>query len=508
MAGRVVERQPADRAVRLGEQQVGPGLDAHRRSLTGRSGTSQHARVMGVSRNRRRRSRAAARPRRARPDDRPRRADRRALPRRLGRSRAAHRARGDPGGQLLTDHENSDYLNLHRSKGLIQLDLARRRPTAASSSASSSTPTSIVENNRAPVKAKLGIDYEARRRRQPAHRVRQHLRLRPGRPGQRQGRRRPDHPGRRRADEHHRPARAGAPCASGIAVSDSAAGHQLALGIMIALYDRQRTGRGQWVKVSLLEAMISFLDFQAVRYTIDGRVPETEGNHHPTARPMGTYRAADGHLNIAAPGERFWDRLCDVLEDDELRGRRALRDAAARATTTATSSTTRSTSASARAPATSGSPCSTRWGSRAVRSTRWTRCSPTRRCSTWRCWRRSTTRPRGPGRRPAQPDHDVAQRTRRADRRADARCRPGRRARRARDPAGRLISPPGAGAAASSRRGASWSRGAAAARRATASSAGAAAAGGSMAEATRSARRSIAGLPVAQLRAPLRRRRP
>src|SRR6478609_3419415 len=61
--------------------------------------------------------------------------------------------------------------------------------------------------------------------------------------------------------------------------------------------------------------MISFLDFQAVRWTIDGKVPPQEGNHHPTARPMGTYRAADGALNIAAPGERLWARLCAALDD-------------------------------------------------------------------------------------------------------------------------------------------------------------------------------------------------
>jgi crotonobetainyl-CoA:carnitine CoA-transferase CaiB-like acyl-CoA transferase len=72
------------------------------------------------------------------------------------------------------------------------------------------------------------------------------------------------------------------------------------------------------VRVSLLEAMITFLDFQAVRWTIDGRVPSTEGNHHPTARPMGTYRAADGHLNVAAPSDRLWARLCEVLDAPEL----------------------------------------------------------------------------------------------------------------------------------------------------------------------------------------------
>jgi crotonobetainyl-CoA:carnitine CoA-transferase CaiB-like acyl-CoA transferase len=108
------------------------------------------------------------------------------------------------------------------------------------------------------------------------------------------------------------------PVRAGIAVSDCAAGHQLAIGILVALHERARTGLGQWVRVSLLEAMITFLDFQAVRWTIDGRVPAPEGNHHPTARPMGTYRAADGHLNVAAPSDRLWLRLCDVLDAPDL----------------------------------------------------------------------------------------------------------------------------------------------------------------------------------------------
>jgi len=64
--------------------------------------------------------------------------------------------------------------------------------------------------------------------------------------------------------------------------------------------------------------MISFLDFQAVRWTIDGHVPPQEGNHHPTGRPMGTYRAADGYLNVAAPGGRLWTRLCELLGEPDL----------------------------------------------------------------------------------------------------------------------------------------------------------------------------------------------
>jgi crotonobetainyl-CoA:carnitine CoA-transferase CaiB-like acyl-CoA transferase len=223
----------------------------------------------------------------------------------------------DPGGQLLTDHENSDYLNLHRSKGLIQLDLRddtdRREFFRLVEHADV-----VVENNRAPVKAKLGIDYEAVSAVNP--RIVYGSISGYGQDGPASAKGAVDQiiQGAGGLMSITGPPGAG-PVRAGIAVSDSAAGHQLALGIMIALYDRQRTGRGQWVKVSLLEAMISFLDFQAVRYTIDGRVPETEGNHHPTARPMGTYRAADGHLNLAAPGDRLWDRLCDVLDDPALR---------------------------------------------------------------------------------------------------------------------------------------------------------------------------------------------
>ena len=140
------------------------------------------------------------------------------------------------------------------------------------------------------------------------------------------------------------------PVRAGIAVSDSAAGHQLAIGILLALRERDRTGRGQWVKVSLLEAMISFLDFQAVRWTIDGQVPPQEGNHHPTGRPMGTYRAADGYLNVAAPGGRLWTGLCDVLGEPDLRRRRALRQRRRPLPATASCSTSCSTTRFATRP--------------------------------------------------------------------------------------------------------------------------------------------------------------
>jgi crotonobetainyl-CoA:carnitine CoA-transferase CaiB-like acyl-CoA transferase len=101
------------------------------------------------------------------------------------------------------------------------------------------------------------------------------------------------------------------PWRAGIAVSDTAAGTLLTQGILAALLGRERSGCGQWVHTSLLEAMVAFLDFQAVRWLVDGEVPAQAGNDHPTVFPMGTFRAADGHLTIAAA--MGWDRFVGAL---------------------------------------------------------------------------------------------------------------------------------------------------------------------------------------------------
>ncbi|MCB0996604.1 MAG: CoA transferase [Acidimicrobiales bacterium] len=106
----------------------------------------------------------------------------------------------------------------------------------------------------------------------------------------------------------------------GIAISDTVSGTFLTQGVLAALLARERTGRGQWVHTSLLEAMVNIMDFQAVRWTVDGDVPGQVGNDHPTFFPMGTFRTADGHINIAAMMR--WDAFCEVIDgaallDDE-----------------------------------------------------------------------------------------------------------------------------------------------------------------------------------------------
>jgi crotonobetainyl-CoA:carnitine CoA-transferase CaiB-like acyl-CoA transferase len=108
------------------------------------------------------------------------------------------------------------------------------------------------------------------------------------------------------------------PVRAGIPISDLSAGMQLAIGILVALHGRERTGEGCWVQTSLLESMVSTMDFQAARWTIDGEVPGQEGNHHPTMMPMGCFETADGHVNVAGPSGRLWTRFCDAIGRPDL----------------------------------------------------------------------------------------------------------------------------------------------------------------------------------------------
>jgi formyl-CoA transferase len=109
-----------------------------------------------------------------------------------------------------------------------------------------------------------------------------------------------------------------APLRIGIPIGDLLAGYFAALGILAALIERERSGRGQRVETSLLEALVGSLSFQAVRYLNTGEVPPPVGNHHPLTAPMGVYRAQDGHLNLAVGNDDMWQRLCRALGLPEL----------------------------------------------------------------------------------------------------------------------------------------------------------------------------------------------
>jgi crotonobetainyl-CoA:carnitine CoA-transferase CaiB-like acyl-CoA transferase len=108
------------------------------------------------------------------------------------------------------------------------------------------------------------------------------------------------------------------PMRAGIAVADSAAGIYAATGIMIALAERERSGLGQWVQTSLLQAQIAMMDFQAARYLVDGVVPPQAGNDHPYSTPMGVIATSDGFINIGVGGNGQWRSFCEAIERPDL----------------------------------------------------------------------------------------------------------------------------------------------------------------------------------------------
>ncbi len=108
------------------------------------------------------------------------------------------------------------------------------------------------------------------------------------------------------------------PVRVGIPVADLTAGIFGAMGILVALLEREQSGEGQWVQSSLLAAQISMLDFQAARWTIGHEIPEQAGNDHPTSIPTGVFATSDGYINIAASGNDIYRRLCEALGLEEL----------------------------------------------------------------------------------------------------------------------------------------------------------------------------------------------
>jgi crotonobetainyl-CoA:carnitine CoA-transferase CaiB-like acyl-CoA transferase len=108
------------------------------------------------------------------------------------------------------------------------------------------------------------------------------------------------------------------PVRVGIPIADLSAGIFCALGILVALLEREVSGKGQYVESSLLAAQIAMLDFQAARWLIAGEVPEQAGNDHPTSIPTGVFKTRDGHINIASAGDAIFVRLCRALDAAEL----------------------------------------------------------------------------------------------------------------------------------------------------------------------------------------------
>jgi crotonobetainyl-CoA:carnitine CoA-transferase CaiB-like acyl-CoA transferase len=209
-----------------------------------------------------------------------------------------------------------DHVDLHRNKRSVVINLQDARGVAVLRRLAAGADV-VVENYRPDVKRRLGIDYETLRRDNP--------RLVYGSiSGFGQAGPYRDRPGYDQIVQ----GMSGlmwltgtpntAPLRVGIPIGDLLAGYFCAMGILVALVERARSGQGQHVTTSLLEALAGSLSFQAAKYLNTGEVPPPVGNHHPLTAPMGVYRAGDGYLNLAVGNDDMWARLCRALGVSEL----------------------------------------------------------------------------------------------------------------------------------------------------------------------------------------------
>jgi formyl-CoA transferase/CoA:oxalate CoA-transferase len=108
------------------------------------------------------------------------------------------------------------------------------------------------------------------------------------------------------------------PVRVGLAIGDIITALFATYGILSALYAREKTGKGQWVTTSILEATVGILTMQAGKYFATGQPPGPAGNHHPVISPYGVYRAQDKPMNIAVGTETMWKNFCRVIGSPEL----------------------------------------------------------------------------------------------------------------------------------------------------------------------------------------------
>jgi crotonobetainyl-CoA:carnitine CoA-transferase CaiB-like acyl-CoA transferase len=214
-------------------------------------------------------------------------------------------SRGDSG------RHSSDFQNLHRNTRAVTIDLKQPEGLELLLRLADSADV-LVENMRPEVKGRLGFDYETVHRRNPRLVYASISGF--GQDGPYADRGGVDQIAQGMGGLMSVTGLPGTePTRVGIPVADLSAGLYLAIGILVALHERERTGAGRWVQTSLLEAMIAMMDLQAVRWTVDGVVAIQEGNHHPTQVPMGCFRSADGYVNIAGAFGRLLHRFCNVI---------------------------------------------------------------------------------------------------------------------------------------------------------------------------------------------------
>ena len=235
----------------------------------------------------------------------------------------------DPNESMGGPRDGFDMQNLHRNKRSMTLNLKLPEGREIFTRLAK-TADVVVENYRPDVKYRLGVDYESLNSINPRIILASISGF--GQDGPYHGR-----PGFDQIAQGMsglmsvtgEPGRG--PMRTGAAIADVSAGLFAALGVLTALFERESSGKGQWVQSSLLQSGIALLDFQAARYLMKGEVAPQVGNDHPTSMPTSAYRTSDGYINMACSGEGMWKKLCNELGREDLLAHEEFRDNARRA---------------------------------------------------------------------------------------------------------------------------------------------------------------------------------
>jgi len=218
--------------------------------------------------------------------------------------------------EVVGKREGSDYQNLHRNKKSMCINLKSEEGREIFMRLVKDADV-VVENMRPAVKHRLGVDYETVSRVNP--RVVYGSLSGFGQYGPYADRPALDQIAQGMSGLMSVTGQPGSgPGRIGVAVTDLVAGAFLAQAILIALLEREVTGKGRWVQTSLLETGIALLDFQAMRWLMNGQVPAQEGNFHPTVTPTGLYATKDGFMNLSASGNRIFGRFCKAIGREDL----------------------------------------------------------------------------------------------------------------------------------------------------------------------------------------------
>ena len=204
-----------------------------------------------------------------------------------------------------------DFQNLHRNKRAITLNLKEKDGVALFKKLVEKADV-VVENYRPDVKGRLGIDYDSLAKVNPRIILGSISGF--GQDGPYQGRPGFDQIAQGMGGLMSITGLPGqGPVRVGIPIADLCAGLLCAHGIMVALLERETSGKGQWVQSSLLQAQIFMLDFQAARWTMAKEVAKQAGNNHPTSIPTGVFQTSDGHINLAVAGGAIWERFAKAV---------------------------------------------------------------------------------------------------------------------------------------------------------------------------------------------------